>query len=535
MTTRALAKDNPASQGLRALFKEHENAKKQASMQPLIKTNHELDEILKNDGQNWRNEHVEVYKNGKERVIHPSPRQVADILENRLNYGIIAETEEEAEKGRVAFYDYDTGLYNVSERQLKRLALMVERTLTIRQQKEVLNYLFLDSKLLKEIKDKNLVPVGNGVFNRTTKELMPYSPSKVFTHKLLTNYKPNAVEPVFDGWSVSKWFKQIADGDHDKETLLWQIITAVVNPNLTTDVAVFLVDDQQGRTGKSTFERMLENLVGPGNYGSLKLKEFEQDFKLATATGKALIIGDDNNPNDYNKTSENFKSVATGENVLINPKGTIPFNYRFNNFIVQSMNGLPRFSDTSDALFRRFRVVVFNHQYQATSANKRIKDEYIKDHRLLEFILKKSLEYDIDSLINTKESQAIIRDMKLDNDTVDYFIQNYLNELQSDRVPVAFLFKFFLAAMDYENNPQKMKQNTFTRQAKPLMKQQGWDYARNNLAPLDGWDEIDMKLLEKYDLHYQFKVEIEPHKKQPLFEKATNVSKWQQANKQCCF
>lgn len=101
---------------------------------------------------------------------------------------------------------------------------------------------------------------------------------------------------------------------------MWQTISAVVNPNLTTDVAIFLVDSGQGRTGKSTFERLLENLVGAGNFGSLKLKEFEDDFKLTSATGKALLIGNDNNPNDYNRTSENFKSVATGENVLINPK-----------------------------------------------------------------------------------------------------------------------------------------------------------------------------------------------------------------------
>ncbi len=523
MKERALAVNNQASQGLRALFKEHEELKKTANH--VIKTNRDLLEILKSVGQDWRNEHTEIYKNGKEKVNHPSPRQVADILESRLHYGIIAVTESEAEKGRVSFYDYDSGLYNASERRLKKLTLAVERNLNIRQQNEVINYLFLDSPLLTETRDKNLIPVGNGIFSRKTKQLIPYSPDYVFTHKVLTNYNPNATEPVFDGWSVSKWFKQIADGNNDKETLLWQIITATVNPNLTPDVAVFLVDDQQGRTGKSTFERMLENLVGAGNYGSLKLKEFEQDFKLATATGKALLIGDDNNPNDYNKTSENFKSVATGENVLINPKGMTPFNYRFNNFIVQSMNGLPRFSDTSDALFRRFRVVVFNHQYKNTSANKRIKDEYIKDHRLLEFILKKSLEYDIDSLINTKESQQIIDDMKLDNDVVDYFIQNYLGEVKSNRVPIAFLFKLFLSCMSYENNPQRMKQNTFTRQAKPLMERLGWSYSRNNLAPLDGWNKDDMKLLEKYDIHYQFNVEVEPHKKQPLFKSNNSTKK----------
>lgn len=317
---------------------------------------------------------------------------------------------------------------------------------------------------------------------------------------------------------MSEWFQQIAGGDQEKLLLLWQTISAVVNPNLTTDVAIFLVDSGQGRTGKSTFERLLENLVGAGNFSSLKLKEFEDDFKLASATVKALLIGDDNNPNDYNRTSENFKSVATGENVLINPKELAPFNYRFNNFIIQSMNGIPRFSDATAALFRRFRVIVFNHQYEATPANKRIKDEYIKDQRLLEFVLRKALSMTPVVLQDTAESREIIKDIN----SVDHFIEEYLPELESTRLPVSFLFKFFLATMDYENNPQKLKQSSFTRRAKPLMANKGWEYSRNDLAPLTYWNDSDMDKLDRLDINYKYSVKINPNKYQPLFDK-TNI------------
>lgn len=505
--------------GLGALFRDLDDQRRNQQTIP-PKTMKELKAQLQRDGEQWRDEHKKEFKNGNVKIFHPSPRTVADILERYLNYGIIANDDEEMERGQVSFYDLDSGTYKASQRTLEKLATCIERSLTTRQLAEIRHYLFLDSHRLTETRTKWLIPVNNGIYNQHTHKLEPFSSKYVFRHKIMTNYNVNATEPSFNGWQLSEWFQQIAGGDRDKLLLLWQTISAVVNPNLTTDVAIFLVDNGQGRTGKSTFERLLENLVGAGNYGSLKLKEFEDDFKLASATGKALLIGDDNNPNDYNRTSENFKSVATGENILINPKGLTPFNYRFNNFIVQSMNGIPRFSDTSDALFRRFRVIVFDHQYKATAANKRIKDEYIKDQQLLEFVLKKALSMTPDVLQDTAESREIIKDIKEDNDSVDHFIESYLPELESTRIPVAFLFKLFLAAMDYENNPQKIKQPTFTRRAKPLMADKGWEYSRNNLAPLLDWENDDMNRLNELDIHYKYGVKVNPSKKQPLFFKS---------------
>ena len=147
----------------------------------------------------------------------------------------------------------------------------------------------------------------------------------------------------------------------------------------------FLSED--GKTGKSTFQRLISNLVGSSNTSSLKIKEFESDFKLASAYGKTLVIGDDNNPKDFNETSENFKSVVTGDNVLLNPKGKEPFSTVLTPFVIQSMNGLPRFRDITDGLQRRLRIIRFNHVYKGDKNNRLIKEKYIHDKRLLEFIL----------------------------------------------------------------------------------------------------------------------------------------------------
>lgn len=481
----------------------------------------ELKEVLYTAGAEWRNSHFkENKKTGEIEILPIKPRAVADILLKYVKFAIIGRSERELEKAPLVFYDPGAGIYKNNERLIKSLIYSVERDLNIRQYKETLNFLSVGAKAKRPTRDKNLIVVGNGVFNKHTKTLEPFSPQYTFTTKVQTNYNPKATEPTFNGWCLSDWFKSLAQGDEHKERLLWQAIACTVNPNYTAEAAIFLVDEGQGRTGKSTFERLLQNITGEGNYSSLKIDEFENDFKLAHAFGSTLLIGDDNHPDNYNKRSDNFKSVLTGETILVNPKGIAPFSATFNCFVVQSMNGLPRFGDKSDALLRRIRVIEFNKQYPDTPEGRKIKQQYIKDPKLLEWCLKKALELDFDILEDTEESKRNIYDIKLDNDPVVYFVENYFGEITSDRVPVVFLFKYFLNTMAYENNPQTMKQATFTRRIKPILEAKGWAYSRKNLALGKYWNEEDKKLLAKYGADFDDRtIEIDIKAYNPLFER----------------
>lgn len=512
-----MASDESTNKGLFDLMDKATEQMEKKKQKPV--TMNQLFSILKEQGQNWRDEHVKVLKNGEERIQYVPPRTIADILKRYVIFAVIGKKEKDFEKANLAYYDLDDGIYKYNVTNIQKLIIAVERSTSIKQRRETMEYLRLEAQRKRPSDDSNLIIVGNGVFNKKTKKLEPYNPRYIFTSKISTNYNPQAQEPDFKGWSLSEWFKDIAENDKDKETLLWQSLACSINPNLTPDVAIFLVDNGQGRTGKSTFERLLENLVGIDNHAPLKLKEFEEDFKLANAQGVKLIIGDDNNPNDYNKTSENFKRVATGETVLINPKGQPPFSTQFNCFIVQSMNGLPRFKDDSDALLRRIKIIKFNHQYNDKTANKDIKEKYIKDKRLLEWILSKVIVMDFDFMTDTEESRQEIKELKIANDPVAYYVNEYVDDIKSARVPTMYHFKLFQATSDYENNPQKMKQSTFTRRLKPLLEAKGYTYSKNNLAPLTYWNTDDEKLLEKYDINYKYRFKVDIQKKQPLFEK----------------
>lgn len=72
-----------------------------------------------------------------------------------------------------------------------------------------------------------------------------------------------------------------------------------------------------GNNGKGTFQELLSNVIGYSNIASLKVNEFDERFKLSVLEGKTAVIGDDVPVGVYVDDSSNFKSVVTGDPVLV--------------------------------------------------------------------------------------------------------------------------------------------------------------------------------------------------------------------------
>ena len=476
----------------------------------------ELTDRLKRLGEEWREDHKELLKDGKEKVHPVNARTVADILQRECTFILV--DEDNPELALLAVYDLDEGIYQKGERYINRLAMCVERTLVENACKNVRHFLTTECDLKERTINKNLVVVNNGVYNLKKHELECFNSKYVFLNKVATDYIEGTEEPTFENWTLSNWLEELSDGDVNKEKLFWQIFSATINANYISETAMFFVSTE-GRTGKGTFQQLLINLVGKKNFTSLKLAQFEEKFEVSGVYGKALVIGDDNNPNDFNATSETFKSIVTGDPVLINPKHEKPFSTRLTPFIVQSMNGLPRFKDVTDGLLRRLRVVKFNHVYKGDAGNRRIKDEYIYDKKLLEFILYKAINLKISEMIDTQESKEALYELEVDNNPILDFYETVMPELTSSRLPLRFLFDYYKAWCNNENNPTKMKQRTFTKEFKQIAEANGWKYYRNERMPLEGFHKKDEKLLLDMLPFKSGYLKINERVKQPLIEK----------------
>lgn len=485
------------------------------------RTMKELKHRLKQSGEQWRNDYKETKKrNGQEmEIIHNVPaRSIAYMLEGMVNFAVIGDNEKEIETAPLTFYNLDTGLYTKSERLIDSLILSVDATTNTRARKDIREWLRIEAPSRSVEQDINLIPVGNGIYNKTTKKLLPFSPDHVFTSKVAINYiNKDIPEPCFNGWKFSDWINELSNSDPNKTTLLWQMIASVIQNRRTSNVLFCLIDDGVGRTGKSTFETLLMNLVGKNNYTALKLEEFDHPFLLAQAYGASLVIGDDNDPKGYIDNGSTLKSIVTNELVLINPKGQCPFSAKFYCTIVQSMNGFPRFKDTSNGLYRRFRLIQFNHQYPDTLERRKVKDEYVKDQQLLQWILKRALTVNIDTIINTQENRQAVNDLQLENDIVLSFVNEVVPDLESTRIPITLLFALFRKYSEDNNNKNGMTRATFTRRVKPLMEQRGWKYSKQRPAKYLKDNDINLLKASPYFDYNTFRKE--DHKSQRYFAK----------------
>lgn len=481
----------------------------------------ELKHRLKLSGEQWRDDHKETKKkNGQEvEIVHCVPaRSIAYMLEEMIDFAVIGDNEKEIETAPLTFYNLDTGLYTKSERLIDGLILSIDATTNTRARKDIREWLRIEAPSRSVEQDINLVPVGNGIYNKITKKLLPFSPDHVFTSKVATKYiNKDIPEPCFNGWKFSDWINELSNGDPNKTTLLWQMIASVIQNRRTSNVLFCLIDDGVGRTGKSTFETLLMNLVGKNNYTALKLEEFDHPFLLAQAYGASLVIGDDNDPKGYIDNGSTLKSIVTNELVLINPKGQRPFSAKFYCTIVQSMNGFPRFKDTSNGLYRRFRLIQFNHQYPDTPEGRKVKDEYVKDQQLLQWILKRALTVNIDTIINTQESRQAVNDLQLENDIVLSFVNEVVPDLESTKIPITLLFALFRKYSEDNNNKNGMTRATFTRRVKPLMEQRGWKYSKQR--PAKYLNDNDINLLKATPYYDYNAFRKEDHKSQRCFTK----------------
>lgn len=456
-------------------------------------TMEKLFSLLKNEGTKQRKFIAESEPKKQKNTI--PARTVANIIERYVITANIGTTQEELEKSPLFFYNVDTGIYSFSSRTIDKLIIAVEPCTTTKNRTEIKNWLSIDSPNLEPSQDINLIAVGNGIYDKKSKKLLPFSPKKIFTTKIETSYSSEQIEePIFNGWSITKWIKELSDGDNNKENLIWQTIATVIQNPPTANSAFFLVDDQQGRTGKSTFEELLINLVGEENFTTLRIKQFDERFSIANIYNTSLVIGDDNNPNDFIEDSSNFKSAVTGDRILLDIKSIQPFKYKPNITTVQSMNGIPRFKDNTGGVYRRFKVIKFNHQYPDTPDSKLIKSKYIKDNKLLQFVLKKGLETDISTITDTKESNDALDEQKSEDNPIYAFCKDIIINLTSSRIPTKFLYKLYQKYCVENNLKYIPTQNKFTRDLKTILKTYGYTL-KSHCRPTKKFTHEDYQLI----------------------------------------
>jgi putative DNA primase/helicase len=204
----------------------------------------------------------------------------------------------------------------------------------------------------------------NGVLDVRTMEFRDYGAEDLIPNVIPHNWNPAARSALLDSM-----LDRIACESTDTMLNLAEFIGMC----MMRDVAVlpyFPVLIGEGSNGKSTYIKLLENVVGRDNISGLQPKEISAHFMGMHIVGKTANLGDDI-ANGYldDKDCSVIKSVATGDLMFTDVKGSKGFHFRPYCTMVFSCNAFPRLADTTPGFMRRLFPVEFNAVFSRDDAD----------------------------------------------------------------------------------------------------------------------------------------------------------------------
>ena len=272
---------------------------------------------------------------------------------------------------------YKDGVYSDDVADIEKVMIKHISSLNRARRQEVLAYLQLQAPD-RELADVKYIAVKNGIYNLDTGKLQDFDPAIIIKNKVPVNYTPGAYYDVTDH-TLSK----IANSEKNLRLILEEIFGYVLFRRNELGKAFILTGN--GSNGKSSYLKIVRQLVGADNTSSLDLKELNQRFKTAELFGKLANIGDDIS-NEYIKSDSEFKKLVTGEAINVERKSKDPFDFTNYAKLVFSANKMPRINDNSDGLSRRLLFIPFKAKFSPSDADF---DPFITDKLLSD----QSMEY----------------------------------------------------------------------------------------------------------------------------------------------
>jgi P4 family phage/plasmid primase-like protien len=254
-----------------------------------------------------------------------------------------ATSTEKAMKGAVAVYEagvYRNGESRHFQRSITR-ALANELSLGhIDLVTEIaLNELTAAGRVIPERLDRLLVNCRNGLVDVMTGELLPHDPDVLTLFQVPLSYDPEAACPKYEAWMEERLPGQMA--------ALEDVACQVLDMTRTPQRFLFLFGPK--RSGKSTFLRIVTELVGKKNTSAVTLHQLSDDrFASANLYGKALNVAADLSSRDV-KDLSSLKMLTGEDQVNANRKYGAQFTFTSQALLAFSANDVPTVNDPSGA------------------------------------------------------------------------------------------------------------------------------------------------------------------------------------------
>lgn len=357
--------------------------------------------------------------------------------------------------------------------------------------KEVLWNLRNMAPIRKPVMQPNLMAVIDGIADNKAKVTHPFSPDMVFLFKLPRHYRPGMTcpapvkRPGKPDWQFDSWFDDLFTNDDGEchSDFAWKIISAVVRPFKNYE-KVFCLYGTEGNNGKGTFVQLIRNTIGEDNCSTVTILDSQKDFLLYPLTNSIANLVDEESVGSNIKEGGNYKAIATKDVINLNVKFQQPVSFRYFGTCVSCWNSLPRFSDKTGSMSRRFLIVPMTKKFDDITKDPEIKNELIADPDTLDYVFSRAFDMDFDKIENPDFSKELVSEFEENNDSVLSFLNYILPELTIDLVPWELLYAMYVSFMHkYLPSGKAVNLGPFRESVKvKLAGNDEWTYTRNAVS-----------------------------------------------------
>jgi putative DNA primase/helicase len=201
---------------------------------------------------------------------------------------------------------------------------------------------------------EEIIACTNGLLHLPTLKLVPHTP---------TFFSQNALDFAFEGDAPEpgEWLKFLAElwpKDPEAIATLQEIFGYCLTSDTSQQKAFLIVGPP--RSGKGTIARVLERVVGIDNKVNPALAELGRNFGIAPLIGKRVAIIADarlgQGPGQH-IIAERLLSITGEDAITVDRKYLAAWTGRLQTRFMILSNELPRLTDASGALARRFIVL----------------------------------------------------------------------------------------------------------------------------------------------------------------------------------
>jgi putative DNA primase/helicase len=223
---------------------------------------------------------------------------------------------------------------------------------------DTINYIKLysaipDGRQLNDRKDH--ICILNGLLDLKTVDLKPHNKDFLCTFMLPVEYNPESKE------CCDRFLQYLDETIQTPEVIaqLQEFAGYCLTPSTEFEKCLLLLGP--GADGKSTFLKILRELVGPENCSSVSFADLEDQFQRSALYSKLLNISTEVGSKAIE--SPYFKAITSGDPISAAFKFKNIFSFHPTSKLAFAANHLPRVRDNSDGFYRRVLPIKFKRQF----------------------------------------------------------------------------------------------------------------------------------------------------------------------------